>query len=164
MLRSAPALLAVQALPAIGFGQKIPNSSIARDGSALASNCERRNVHFVFTLGSQNRPNCAVTHRTLVLRRHSADVGKVRQQRKLQSRLRRFDSNPTTVDNGDVLRVRLAGGGGHGDPLLRDAAAVLDDVLEEKMTICHARTAYGVVIGGNPLAVDEAQTARLRAR
>lgn len=70
----------------------------------------------------------------------------------------------TTVDNGDVLRVRLAGGGGHGDPLLRDAAAVLDDVLEEKMTIGHARTAYGVVIAGSPLAVDEAQTAILRAR
>ncbi len=70
----------------------------------------------------------------------------------------------TTVDNGDVLRVRLAGGGGHGDPLLRDAAAVLDDVLEEKMSIGHARAAYGVVITGNPLVVDEAQTARLRAR
>ncbi|MFN0304924.1 MAG: hydantoinase B/oxoprolinase family protein, partial [Burkholderiales bacterium] len=29
----------------------------------------------------------------------------------------------TTVDDGDMLCVRLAGGGGHGDPLLRDAAA-----------------------------------------
>ncbi|MFN0303195.1 MAG: hydantoinase B/oxoprolinase family protein, partial [Burkholderiales bacterium] len=68
----------------------------------------------------------------------------------------------TTVDDGDMLCVRLAGGGGHGDPLLRDAAAVLDDVIEEKMSIGHARTAYGVVIGGDPLAVDEAQTAKLR--
>ncbi len=70
----------------------------------------------------------------------------------------------TTVDNGDILRVRLAGGGGHGDPLLRDAAAVLEDVIEEKMSIRHARTAYGVVIAGHPLAVNEAETARLRTR
>lgn len=70
----------------------------------------------------------------------------------------------TTVNHGDVLRVRLAGGGGHGDPLLRDAAAVLDDVREEKMSIAHARTAYGVVIAGNPLAVDAARTTALRAR
>ena len=70
----------------------------------------------------------------------------------------------TTVDRGDVLRVRLAGGGGHGDPLLRDPAAVLDDVLEEKMSIDHARTAYRVVIAGNPPTVDQAQTDTLRAR
>jgi N-methylhydantoinase B len=68
----------------------------------------------------------------------------------------------TLVDDGDVLRVRLAGGGGHGNPLLREPGAVLHDVLEEKMTVEHARTAYGVAIGGTPLAVDVAQTARLR--
>jgi N-methylhydantoinase B len=69
----------------------------------------------------------------------------------------------TTVDDGDVLRVRLAGGGGHGDPLLRDPRAVLHDVGEDKMTVAHARSAYGVAIGGSPLAVDEKETARLRA-
>ena len=69
----------------------------------------------------------------------------------------------TTVDDGDVLRVRLAGGGGHGDPLLRAPAAVLHDVREEKMTVEHARAAYGVAIGGKPHAIDEAETARLRA-
>jgi N-methylhydantoinase B len=63
-----------------------------------------------------------------------------------------------------VLRVRLAGGGGHGDPMLRDVEAVLDDVREEKMTIGHAREAYGVVVGGYPLAVDAVQTAVLRRR
>ena len=41
----------------------------------------------------------------------------------------------TTVNDGDVLRVRLAGGGGHGDPFTREPAAVLEDVLEEKMTV-----------------------------
>ena len=66
----------------------------------------------------------------------------------------------TTVNTGDVLKVRLAGGGGHGNPFERDADAVLDDVIEEKMSIEHARTAYGVVISGNPPAIDRAATAR----
>jgi N-methylhydantoinase B len=69
----------------------------------------------------------------------------------------------TTVDRGDVLRVRLAGGGGHGDPRKRDPAAVLRDVVEEKMTASHARASYGVVLTGSPPAVDVAETARLRA-
>ncbi len=70
----------------------------------------------------------------------------------------------TTVDKGDVLRVRLAGGGGHGDPFTRDPQAVLHDVREEKMTIAHARDAYGVVLAGMPLAVDASATHRLRAK
>jgi len=56
----------------------------------------------------------------------------------------------TTVNDGDMLKVRLAGGGGHGDPRERDPAAVLLDVLEEKMTVAHAREAYGVAIAGDP--------------
>lgn len=68
----------------------------------------------------------------------------------------------TTVSHGDVLRVRLAGGGGHGNAFARDPAAVLEDVLEEKMSVAHAREAYGVVLGGTPLVVDTAATARVR--
>ena len=68
----------------------------------------------------------------------------------------------TMVHAGDVLKVRLAGGGGHGQPLLREPSAVLDDVREEKMSLAHAREHYGVVIGGNPLAVDAEATAELR--
>ncbi|MBM3571984.1 MAG: hydantoinase B/oxoprolinase family protein [Alphaproteobacteria bacterium] len=70
----------------------------------------------------------------------------------------------TTVDRGDIFKVRLAGGGGHGDPLERDPAAVLDDVREDKITLGHALEAYGVVISGNPLAVDQQATARERAQ
>ncbi|MGH8713987.1 MAG: hydantoinase B/oxoprolinase family protein [Casimicrobiaceae bacterium] len=72
----------------------------------------------------------------------------------------------TTVHDGDLLRIRLAGGGGHGSPFERRPARVLDDVLEDKMSIGHARDAYGVVIGGGsglPLAIDTAGTAGLRA-
>lgn len=68
----------------------------------------------------------------------------------------------TTVARGDVLKVRLAGAGGHGAPFERDPEAVLEDVLEEKVTIAHARDAYGVVIAGSPLQVDAAATAALR--
>jgi len=72
----------------------------------------------------------------------------------------------TTVHDGDVLRIRLAGGGGHGNPFDRSPLLVLDDVLEDKMSIEHARNAYGVVIGGGlgtPLEVDTVGTAGLRA-
>ncbi len=56
----------------------------------------------------------------------------------------------TTVNVGDLLKIRLAGGGGHGPARQRDPAAVLADVLEEKMTVTHAREVYGVLIDGNP--------------
>lgn len=70
----------------------------------------------------------------------------------------------TRVGRGDVFRVRLAGGGGWGDPLERDPAAVLEDVLEDKITPAHARAAYGVAVAGEPPVVDAAATAALRAR
>jgi N-methylhydantoinase B len=70
----------------------------------------------------------------------------------------------TTVNAGDLLQLRLAGGGGHGDPLARDPAAVLADVVEQKMSIAHAKDAYGVVVAGDPPRVDEAATRALRAR
>jgi N-methylhydantoinase B len=70
----------------------------------------------------------------------------------------------TTVDAGDLLKLRLSGGGGHGHPLERDPSAVLADVVEQKVSIAHARDAYGVVIVGTPPAVDEAATKALRAR
>ena len=70
----------------------------------------------------------------------------------------------TSVDHGDVLRVRLAGGGGHGDPFLRDAQAVLDDVREEKISVSHAREAYGVVIADSPMEVDVERTQSERRR
>jgi N-methylhydantoinase B len=70
----------------------------------------------------------------------------------------------TTVHDGDVLKIRLAGGGGHGNPYRRDPEAILADVLEDKMSIEHARRAYGVVVAGSPLAVDANETERLRGR
>ena len=62
---------------------------------------------------------------------------------------------------GDVFRVVGAGGGGFGDPLARDPAAVLDDVREGKVTEEGARRDYGVVLEGG--TVDATATAARRA-
>ncbi len=90
----------------------------------------------------------------------SSDVSIVRAGGRVEACPAKF---LTVVDDGDVLRVRLAGGGGHGDPRARDAEAVLADVREEKITSAHARDAYGVVVAGTPPVVDAAATAALRA-
>src|SRR5438105_3567340 len=70
----------------------------------------------------------------------------------------------TSINTGDVLQVRLSGGGGHGDPFARDPAAVRNDVIEQKVSLAHARDAYGVVIGGAPPQVDRIATQKLRAQ
>ncbi|MCC7273794.1 MAG: hydantoinase B/oxoprolinase family protein [Alphaproteobacteria bacterium] len=68
----------------------------------------------------------------------------------------------TTVDAGDVLRVRLAGGGGYGDPLARDPHRVLADVRAGKVTVAAALDRYGVVIALEPPRVDVAATLAAR--
>ena len=66
---------------------------------------------------------------------------------------------------GDLFHHVMAGGGGYGDPLERDHALVLEDVLEEKVTRAHAADAYGVVVADGPEpSVDAAATTELRAQ
>ena len=66
---------------------------------------------------------------------------------------------------GDLFCHLMAGGGGYGDPLERDPALVLEDVVEGKVTRAHAADAYGVVITDDPEPlVDAAATAELRAQ
>ncbi|MFE4667030.1 hydantoinase B/oxoprolinase family protein [Streptomyces sp. NPDC056716] len=57
------------------------------------------------------------------------------------------------------------GGGGWGDPLDRDPGAVLDDVLDDYVSVEGARYDYGVVIdaGSGTWSVDAVATARERA-
>jgi N-methylhydantoinase B len=57
--------------------------------------------------------------------------------------------------------VRTGGGGGWGDPLERDAAAVRADVIEELISRRAAEQEYGVVIRDD-LTLDEAATAQRR--
>jgi N-methylhydantoinase B len=62
------------------------------------------------------------------------------------------------------LVIASAGGGGFGDPLMRDPAAVLRDVRDEVVTIGAAREIYGVVISQESRSFDEAATFALRKR
>ncbi len=50
----------------------------------------------------------------------------------------------TTLQPGDALHHRIAGGGGFGDPRERDRAAVVRDVLEGKVSAAAARARYGL--------------------
>jgi N-methylhydantoinase B/oxoprolinase/acetone carboxylase alpha subunit len=62
---------------------------------------------------------------------------------------------------GDVIRIEAPCGAGYGDPLERDPAAVLDDILDGFTTVDDALRDYAVVILGD--GVDEAATAAERA-
>jgi len=66
------------------------------------------------------------------------------------------------MKNGDLFRHEVAGGGGWGDPLEREPALVLRDVMNEFVSPRAAREDYGVVLTGTPLAIDETATATLR--
>ena len=69
---------------------------------------------------------------------------------------------------GEQINYDYGGGGGWGDPLDRDPQAVLDDVLDEYVSVDGAERDYGVVLTGSlddlTLAVDAAATDELRAR
>ena len=60
---------------------------------------------------------------------------------------------------GERIMFNYGGGGGWGDPLDRDPQAVLDDVLDEYVSVEGARRDYGVVLTGSlddlTLAIDD---------
>jgi N-methylhydantoinase B len=62
---------------------------------------------------------------------------------------------------GDLVTQQAAGGGGYGDPLEREPAAVARDVAYGYVTVGDARAAYGVVLGPE-FVVDQPATARQR--
>ena len=64
---------------------------------------------------------------------------------------------------GDEIRLLLPGGGGYGDPLSRDPAAVRQDVRDGLVSLAAAREDYGVVLDAATLEIDKAATATLRA-
>jgi N-methylhydantoinase B len=61
---------------------------------------------------------------------------------------------------GDVISFQQAGAGGYGDPLERDPARVLEDVLDDYVSVEAARRDYGVAIVDD--RVDDAATRRER--
>jgi N-methylhydantoinase B len=72
---------------------------------------------------------------------------------------------PVMVRPGDVISWQLAGGGGYGDPYIRDTVQVVADVRAGWVTVEAAQREYGVVVTGMPpdVQVDEDATRALRA-
>jgi len=69
-----------------------------------------------------------------------------------------------TLRAGDVYRHELPGAGGWGPALERDLALVAKDLRDGLVTIEGAARDYGVVAAGDPPVIDEAATAKLRAK
>ncbi len=65
-----------------------------------------------------------------------------------------------TVPPGDMVRLELPGGGGHGDPRRRDPARVAADVADGLISREAAERDYGVALG--PDGIDVEATRRLR--
>ncbi|HSV54998.1 MAG TPA: hydantoinase B/oxoprolinase family protein [Burkholderiaceae bacterium] len=63
---------------------------------------------------------------------------------------------------GDRLVHIAASAGGHGDPLERDPDAVLQDVLDGRVSTRYARDVYGVVLDAAGRKVDSPASAALR--
>ena len=59
------------------------------------------------------------------------------------------------VESGDSFSRPSAGGGGYGDPLERDAEQVLEDVIDEYVSIEGAERDYGVVVRAVDPEIDE---------
>ncbi len=77
------------------------------------------------------------------------------------------DADPsglTFCETGDVISFYSAGGGGYGDPLKRDPAAVEKDVRYGYVSIEKAREDYSVVLDPDTLGVDTSATELLRAK
>jgi N-methylhydantoinase B len=72
-----------------------------------------------------------------------------------------------TLGAGEFVRSIDNGGSGYGDPLLRRAEAVLEDVVEKFVTRETAEAVYGVVLSGDAadgtLAIDAEASAARRA-
>jgi N-methylhydantoinase B len=66
------------------------------------------------------------------------------------------------LGEGDTVILQSAGGGGYGDPLERDPAAVRRDVLDGMVSADSAEDMYGVVLDSDG-ALDAAATKALRA-
>ena len=69
---------------------------------------------------------------------------------------------PTSQGRNDVYHCIGMGGGGYGDPITRDPALVLRDVVNGLVTEEWAAKTYGVVLAREPLQVDSEATARQR--
>ncbi|KVS61699.1 hydantoinase B/oxoprolinase family protein [Burkholderia cepacia] len=73
-------------------------------------------------------------------------------------------SSVTALTRGDAVCHIAAGGAGYGHPWERDAQAVLDDVLDERISERMAADVYGVLIDRQSARIDAAATETARAQ
>ena len=77
-------------------------------------------------------------------------------------------ANYVPIAAGERIMYDYGGGGGWGNPLDRDPQAVLDDVLDEYVSVEGAERDYGVVLTGSlddlTIAIDRSATEQLRSR
>ena len=77
------------------------------------------------------------------------------------------------MQEGDIIVLQSAGGGGYGDPLTRDPEAVLEDVVEGYVSVEQAKESYGVIVHNGHIdhdatlhqrgqQLDQRHTVRLR--
>ena len=71
-------------------------------------------------------------------------------------------SSEVQLKEGDIMSAQTPGSGGYGNPCKRRVEYVLEDVLNDKVSVENARELYGVVIDMKTKTVDEAATAALR--
>lgn len=65
--------------------------------------------------------------------------------------VRTLKVNARPVRRGDVVRLEVSGGGGYGDPALRDPDAVANDVANGHLSAAHAAATYGYqALSGDP--------------
>ena len=64
----------------------------------------------------------------------------------------------------ELLQIKTANSGSYGDPFERDPERVLDDVLDDFITLAMAEKDYGVVIDPTTMQIDAQATARRRAQ
>lgn len=68
------------------------------------------------------------------------------------------------IPKNTLFKNMAGGGGGYGDPFLRPADKVLDDVKNEFVSITSAKEDYGVVIDKETMIIDEKATKSIRGR
>lgn len=73
------------------------------------------------------------------------------------------DKSQVLLAPGERFTLQLPGGGGFYAPFERDPALVLDDVLDELISLAAARAHYGVAIDPVTMQIDREETAKLRS-
>lgn len=68
------------------------------------------------------------------------------------------------LNKGDIVEIQSSGGGGFGDPFLRPAALVAEDLRNGAVSAEAAREMYGVVFEAGAFEIDHATTEAHRAR